>query len=163
LLLQGALGYDLLGRHRLLLVRTHAAVVIDAQRPLLDALDSWAAIAGWFDGLVRLQEGRGCVGDRPLGSLASELADQDEAARADPVASFDRWEGSLARGLDRMRTRGELWAGADSADPAALAAVTMASLQGGLLLAQTRRNARPAARARRRVGLSSHVRRGHAP
>ncbi len=113
--------------------------VFDAQRPRLDALDSWAAIAGWFDGLVRLQEEQGCVGGCPLGSLASELSDQDEAARADLVAAFDRWEGYLARGLDQMRAHGELRAGAD---PAILAASTMASIQGGLLLTQTRRDAR---------------------
>ena len=55
------------------------------------------------------------------------------------MASFDRWEGHLAGGLARMRARGEL---RDAADPAALAAATMASIQGGLLLAQTRRDTR---------------------
>jgi len=113
--------------------------VFDAQRPLLDALDSWAAIAGWFDGLVRLREEHGCAGGCALGSLASELADQDEAARADLVAAFDLWEGYLARGLERMRARDELRA---AADPAALAAAAMASIQGGLLLAQTRKDTR---------------------
>jgi len=116
-----------------------AARILDGQRPALDALDSWAAIAAWFDLLVTSQEGHGCVGGCPLGSLASELADQDEAARADLVAAFDRWEGYLARGLDQMRARGELRA---AADPAALAATAMASIQGGLLLAQTRRDVR---------------------
>ncbi len=120
-------------------IARQAMRVFDAQRPLLDALDSWAAIAGWFDGLVRLREERGCAGGCALGSLASELADQDEAARADLVAAFDRWEGYLARGLDQMRARGELRAGTD---PAVLAATAMASIQGGLLLAQTRRDVR---------------------
>ena len=114
--------------------------MFDAQRPLLDALDSWAAIAGWFDGLVRLQEERGCMGGCPLGSLASELADEDETARVALVGSFDAWEGYLERGLERMRARGELVA---RADPATLAAATMASIQGGLLLTQTCKNVRP--------------------
>lgn len=114
--------------------------VLDAQRPLLDQLDSWAAIEGWFDGLVRLQEQLGCIGGCPLGSLASELADQTEAARVDLVNSFDVWEGYLARGLERMRARGEL---AATANPAALAAAAMASIQGGLLLTQVRKSARP--------------------
>jgi len=125
-------------------IARQSARVLDAQRPLLDALDSWTAIAGWFDGLVRLREGQGCMGGCPLGSLASELADQDEAARADLVAAFDRWEGYLARGLDRMRARGELRV---AADPPALAAAAMASIQGGLLLAQTRKDARALRRA----------------
>jgi TetR/AcrR family transcriptional repressor of nem operon len=120
-------------------IARQTARVLDGQRPALDALDTWAAIASWFDLLVALQEGQGCVGGCPLGSLASELSDQDEAARADLVAAFDRWEGYLARGLDQMRARGELRA---VADPAALAAMAMASIQGGVLLAQTRRDVR---------------------
>ncbi len=113
--------------------------VLDVQSPLLDALDSWTAIAAWFDSLVRRQEEHGCVGGCPLGSLASELSDQDEAARTDLVASFDRWEGYLTRGLDQMRSRGDLRA---DANPALLSAATMANLQGGLLLTQTRKDAR---------------------
>src|SRR2546423_15543054 len=121
-------------------IARQTAHVFDAQRPLLDELDSWAAIAGWLDGLVRLQEERGCAGGCPLGSLASELADEDEAARRALVESFDAWAGYLARGLARMRARGEL---AATADPATLAAATLASIQGGLLLAQTRKSVRP--------------------
>jgi len=113
--------------------------VLDGQQPALDTLDTWVTIAGWFNGLVRLQEERGCIGGCPIGSLASELSDGDEAARADLVAAFDRWEGYLARGLALMRTRGELRA---IADPDALAATTMASIQGGLLLTQTRKDVR---------------------
>ncbi len=120
-------------------IARQAARILDGQRPALDALDTWAAIAAWFDLLVTSQEGHGCVGGCPLGSLASELADQDEAARTDLVAAFDCWEGYLARGLERMRARGDLRA---EADPAVLAAATMASIQGGRLLAQTRKDAR---------------------
>lgn len=116
------------------------AQVFAAQEPWLETLDSWAAIAGWFDALVRLQEEQGCVGGCPLGSLASELVDQNEEARAALAASFDAWEGYLARGLTRMRARGAL---ASEADPASLAAATLTSIQGGLLLTQTRRDARP--------------------
>ena len=57
--------------------------VLDAQRPLLDDLDSWATIAAWFDLLVTIQDARACAGGCPLGSLASELADEHEAARHD--------------------------------------------------------------------------------
>ncbi len=121
-------------------IARQTARVFAAQEPWLEALDAWAAIAGWFDALVRLQEEQGCVGGCPFGSLASELADQDEGARMDLIGSFDAWEGYLGRGLERMRTRGEL---ASAADPAVLATATMASIQGGLLLTQTRRNARP--------------------
>ena len=114
--------------------------VLDAQMPLLEQLDSWEAIARWFDGLVALQEQGGCVGGCPIGSLASELADHDEDARQDLIASFDRWEGYLARGLTAMQARGQL---APSADPATLATAVMACIQGGLLLTQTRKTPRP--------------------
>jgi AcrR family transcriptional regulator len=114
--------------------------VLAVQMPLLNALDSWAAIAAWFDALVALQDQRHCVGGCPIGSLASELADHDEAARRDLVASFDRWEGYLCRGLARMRERGELVA---QADPATLAMAVMASVQGGLLLTKTRKTSHP--------------------
>jgi AcrR family transcriptional regulator len=114
--------------------------VLDAQMPLLEELDSWAAIAAWFDALVALQDRLRCVGGCPIGSLASELADHNEAARRDLVASFDRWEGYLARGLARMQERGELVA---QADPATLALAVMASIQGGLLLTRTRRTSHP--------------------
>ena len=113
--------------------------IIDEQLLVLEHLDSWVAIADWFALMVQLEIERGCVGGCPLGSLASELADQNETARIDLVAIFDRWEGYLASGLERMRAYGELQ---DTADPAVLAAAAMASIQGGLLLAQTRRNAR---------------------
>jgi TetR/AcrR family transcriptional regulator, transcriptional repressor for nem operon len=114
--------------------------VLSAQHPFLDELDSWEAIAGWFDALVALQDQRGCVGGCPIGSLASELADRDEEARRDLTASFDRWEGYFARGLARMAERGEL---VGSADPATLAMAVMAGIQGGLLLTQTRKVSRP--------------------
>jgi AcrR family transcriptional regulator len=118
--------------------------ILDGQRDTLEHLDSWAAIAAWFARMVQVQEQRGCVGGCPLGSLASELADQDEAARTDLVATFDRWEGYLASGLERMRAGGQLRA---DADPAVLAMAAMASIQGGLLLTQTRKDVRALQRA----------------
>jgi AcrR family transcriptional regulator len=114
--------------------------VLGAQMPLLEELESWAAIAGWFDALVALQDQLRCVGGCPIGSLASELADHDEAARRDLVASFDRWEGYLCRGLARMQGRGKLVA---QADPATLAMAVMAGIQGGLLLTKTRKTSHP--------------------
>jgi AcrR family transcriptional regulator len=110
--------------------------VFAAQMPLLNELDSWVAIAAWFDALVALQDQRGCVGGCPIGSLASELADHSEAARRDLVDSFDRWEGYLVRSFAHMRERGEL---VPQAEPTTLAMAVMASIQGGLLLTQTRR------------------------
>jgi TetR/AcrR family transcriptional regulator, transcriptional repressor for nem operon len=124
---------------RAVIVRTTARV-IDAQRPVVVALDSWEALDRWRELIVELQRQRGCRGGCPLGSLASELAEEDEPARVELVKSFELWESYLMAGLAAMKDRGELRA---EADPATLALAAMASLQGGLLLAQTTRTTRP--------------------
>src|ERR1700757_1517895 len=109
--------------------------VLDAQPRLLD-LSSWTAIAAWFDDLVQLQVDRHAIGGCPIGSLAGELAETDEEARTELAAGFDRWEAPLHQGLLEMGSRGGL---RRSADPARLATATLAAIQGGLVLTQTRR------------------------
>jgi TetR/AcrR family transcriptional regulator, transcriptional repressor for nem operon len=111
--------------------------VLDAQGELLDHLDSWAGIDRWFDSHVQGQVERQAAGGCPLGCLVGQLAEQDADARAAIAAGFDRWESHLRDGLTRMKSRGKL---RQDADPAVLAAATMASLQGGLLLTQVRRD-----------------------
>jgi TetR/AcrR family transcriptional repressor of nem operon len=111
--------------------------VLNAQGELLDHLDSWAGIDRWFDALVQHQTDRQACGGCPLGSLAGQLAESDADARAAIAAGFDRWEGRLRVGFTRMRSLGKLRKEADSA---MLATATMASIQGGLLLAQVRRD-----------------------
>ncbi len=110
--------------------------VLDAQ-PRLINLASWSAIAAWFDDLVQLQVKRQGVGGCPIGSLAGELAETDEQARAELAGGYDRWEAPLREGLERMRSDGKL---RRTADPARLATATLASIQGGLVLTQTRRD-----------------------
>jgi AcrR family transcriptional regulator len=110
--------------------------VLGAQPRLID-LSSWAAIAAWFDDLVQLQVDRHALGGCPIGSLAGELAETDEQARAEIAAGFDRWEAPLRKGLAQMRADGKL---RRRADPARLATATLAAIQGGLVLTQTRRD-----------------------
>jgi TetR/AcrR family transcriptional regulator, transcriptional repressor for nem operon len=110
--------------------------VLDAQ-PRLTNLSSWAAIAGWFDDLVQLQVNRHAIGGCPIGGLAGELAETDEQARTELAAGFDRWEAPLRDGLRHMQTDGKV---RHSADPARLATATLAAIQGGLVLTQTRRD-----------------------
>jgi TetR/AcrR family transcriptional repressor of nem operon len=110
--------------------------MLDAQ-PRLASLSSWTAISDWFDDLVQLQVERQAVGGCPIGSLAGQLAETDDFARAELARGFDRWEAPLCRGLEQMQTRGKL---RRDADPARLATATIASIQGGLVLTQTRRD-----------------------
>jgi TetR/AcrR family transcriptional repressor of nem operon len=99
--------------------------------------DSWAAIRSWLDSMVQLQVERRSCGGCPIGSLVPQLAESDEQAREALAASFARWEALLGDGLRSMQARGKL---DRSADPDELATATMASIQGGLILTQTRRD-----------------------
>src|SRR5207237_547994 len=81
--------------------------------------------------------------ERILQAAAELIAEKGTAgmrlddARAAIATGLERWEEHLRDGLTRMRTRGKL---RKDADPAALATATMASIQGGLLLTQVRRD-----------------------
>jgi TetR/AcrR family transcriptional repressor of nem operon len=115
------------------------ALVLAAQESHLAALDSWRAIRAWLDALVELQVAVSGRGGCPVGSLVGQLAETDEAARIALADSFARWQQPLRDGLHTMQARGKL---ARSADPDELATATMASIQGGLLLTQVRRDPR---------------------
>jgi TetR/AcrR family transcriptional regulator, transcriptional repressor for nem operon len=113
--------------------------VLGNQGELLDHLDSWAGIDRWFDLMVQDQIAKHARGGCPIGSLVGQLAERDAGARTAIAAGFDRWEAHIGDGLTRMQARGKL---RKDADPCALATATMASIQGGLLLTQVRRDPR---------------------
>jgi AcrR family transcriptional regulator len=73
----------------------------------------------------------------PIGTLATEIAGRNEDARLQAAAGFDAWERLLADALERMREKGELRA---DAAPAALATGLLASLEGGMVLSQARKD-----------------------
>ena len=75
-----------------------------------------------------------------MGSLANELSEPDETARDQLIRAFASWEQLLVDGLARMMHVGTL---SSDADPHTLAVSVIASLQGGLLLAELERNTRP--------------------
>src|SRR5712664_3094807 len=90
------------------------------------------ALAGFIAGFE--QTGMpGC----PIGTLAAEVAGRNEAARMQAAAGFDAWERLLADALERMRQRGELHA---DAQPAVLATGLLDSIEGGMVLSQTRKD-----------------------
>ena len=113
--------------------------VLAAQDDLLSELDSWSGIDRWFAELEAIQRQRQARGGCPIGSLVGQLAERDRLARAALADGFDRWEGRLREGLERMQAGGCL---ASDAHPGQLATGRMALLQGGLLLAQVRRDPR---------------------
>lgn len=69
-----------------------------------------------------------------------EVAERSDSARQELAQSFGEWQSYLSAGLATMRDKGELSA---DADPAELALTLLSALQGGLLMAQTMRSARP--------------------
>lgn len=113
--------------------------VLAAQKPHLEALDSLAALKAWRNAIIRLNkvaQGKGC----PLGTLASELANEFEPARKRLAEGFATWRDRIEQGLTKMRERGEL---AASADPHELAVAVLSAVQGGLLLTKTTHSSRP--------------------
>jgi AcrR family transcriptional regulator len=121
-------------------VARQSIAVLAGQQPYISELDSWASWAGWRDQVVREQRGNHCAGGCPLGSIASELADTDEATRIVLVDSFDKWERAYRDGIRRMQKARLIRA---EADPDVLAAAILAAVQGGLLLCKTRKSTVP--------------------
>ncbi|MGG3452723.1 TetR/AcrR family transcriptional regulator [Paenibacillus rhizolycopersici] len=111
--------------------------VLGAQEPLLSHLDSMEALQTWRDAVIQLQVDREYQGGCPIGSLASELADMEPAARTALAAGFLQWEQAICQGLRAMHARGEMRA---DADPDRLALALLTALQGGLLMTQVRKD-----------------------
>jgi AcrR family transcriptional regulator len=118
--------------------------VLERSAPVIDRVDSWAALRHWLDAIVAAQEADGCRHGCPVGTIAAELADYHDGAREDLAASFVRWEDAIAAALERLKARGRLRARADTR---ALATATLAAIQGGLLLSKTFRDPTPLRRA----------------
>lgn len=121
-------------------ISAQAAHVLAAQGTALTQLDSLAALRRWCDCILALNRGAGIHGGCPIGSLANELANQTEQARALLVAGFNTWEDRLAEGFAKMQENGEL---GSAAIPRDLAIGVLCAVQGGLLLAKTSRNQEP--------------------
>ena len=106
----------------------------------LHEVSSWEGLQRWCDHFVTATQATHGAGGCPLGSLVGELADQSEPARQVLAQCFAEWQSYLSDGFTAMRDNGEL---AAEADPAELALTMLSALQGGLLMAQTTRSARP--------------------
>ncbi len=120
-------------------ISAQAARVLASQGTALTQLDSLATLRRWCDCIRVLNRGV-ANGGCPLGSLASELANKSEQARALLVAGFDSWEDLLAEGFAKMQESGEL---GRSVVPRDLAIGVLSAVQGGLLLAKTSRSEEP--------------------
>jgi TetR/AcrR family transcriptional repressor of nem operon len=108
--------------------------------PELGELDSFAALDLWAElHIARQKRSPGRAGC-PFGALAGELAEPDDATRAELACGFARWVELFRHGLRLMRQRGEL---RKEADPDELATGLLSALQGGMLLSRTASDSRP--------------------
>jgi len=110
--------------------------VLAGQRDLFEQLDTWDGLVRWADALVAMQQERGGKGGCPIANLLGQLGERDDATRAVLASGFDRWEAAICAGLAAMFESGEL---RRDADVSWLASSTLASVQGGLVLSQARR------------------------
>jgi AcrR family transcriptional regulator len=106
---------------------------------LTEALGAVSSLAGLEQALAGFAAGFEQMGmpGCPIGTLATEVAGRNEEARLQAAAGFDAWELLLAGALERMRQGGELRA---DAPPAVLATGLLASIEGGMVLSQTRQD-----------------------
>lgn len=124
----------------LAVIERQTEAVLELQAPLVERLDSLEGLHAWRDTLVEYQRRMQCRGGCPIGSIGSEVAENNPEARLAVASSFLRWEGAIRQGLAAMHARGEL-----DGDPEDLALAVLAALQGGLMLTQIQREVRPLA------------------
>lgn len=115
------------------IVACQGARVLGAQSPALFELDSWASWAAWRDAVVEYYTSHDGQLGCPIGSLANHAATGDEALRLQIRDYFEAWRRHLRDGIERMQRGGLVRA---HADPDALSTSLLASIQGGLVLAQ---------------------------
>ena len=104
------------------------------------ALGSATGVEAWRNMLITGVKNTQGVGGCALGSLGGQLAENDPEARALIAAGFDQWAAAIADGLRTLHADGKLPA---DIDPDDLATTLLATVQGGLLLAQVQRSTRP--------------------
>jgi len=103
-------------------------------------LGSAGGLRAWRDMVIAQVRSGEAKGGCPLGSLAGQLAETDPHARTLLASGFRQWQAAISEGLRRLHQAGQL---PDGTDPDALAVTLLATLQGGLLLAQIQRDTRP--------------------
>jgi len=123
----------------LAVIQRQAECVLGTHEELLQKLNSLTGLRRWRDAVVELTRQTHCAGGCPLGSLAAELSETPRT-RAVLAASFARWASYFEAAFERMQVRVGRKRGESLKE---LSEAMLASLQGGLLLAQTMRSTRP--------------------
>jgi TetR/AcrR family transcriptional regulator, transcriptional repressor for nem operon len=114
-----------------------ADAIVNRQR---QALGSANGVEAWRNMVITAAKRTKAKGGCQLGSLVGQLAESDPEARALIAAGFDQWAAAIGDGLRSLHADGKLPSGIDPDD---LATTLLATLQGGLLLAQVLRDPSP--------------------
>jgi TetR/AcrR family transcriptional repressor of nem operon len=104
------------------------------------ALGSANGVEAWRNMVITAAKRTKAKGGCALGSLVGQLAETDPEARALIAAGFDQWAAAIGDGLRSLHADGKL---RSDIDPDDLAITLLATLEGGLLLAQVLGNSRP--------------------
>ncbi|MDT8368491.1 MAG: TetR/AcrR family transcriptional regulator [Longimicrobiales bacterium] len=97
--------------------------------------DGMHGVVAWLRDHVRIAVEEGLTGGCPIGSVAAEVADRNEALRERLSDAFDTLHARLSNHFRALERAGRL--GPVAPGPCALASEVLSGLQGGLLLART--------------------------
>ena len=114
-----------------------ADAIVNRQRQALGAPNG---VEAWRNMVITAAKRTKAKGGCQLGSLVGQLAESDPDARALIAAGFDQWAGAIGDGLRTLHAEGKL---PSDINPDDLATTLLATLQGGLLLAQAQQSPRP--------------------
>ena len=89
-------------------ITLRADEILSWQRLRLEKVDSFRGLNQWRDAMVQRCALRRGLWGCELGSLAAELSDTDDKARASLAEHFAEWRSLLAGALERMRDGGVL-------------------------------------------------------
>jgi TetR/AcrR family transcriptional repressor of nem operon len=103
-------------------------------------LGSANGVEAWREMVITAAKRTKAKGGCALGSLVGQLAESDPEARALIASGFDQWAAAIGDGLRSLHAEGKL---PPDVDPDDLAITLLATLEGGLLLAQVQRSTRP--------------------
>lgn len=121
-------------------IELRAEDLIALHTEILKNVRSIRGLERWRDVLVgRVESVHGAYGCS-IGAIATEIAEDDAAARVLLQGYFKDWEGLLTAALAAMVHDGEL---SERADPESLAQQIMVAVQGGYVLSQVERSAEP--------------------
>src|SRR3954451_24963390 len=107
-----------------------AETIVNRNRHVLASANG---VDAWRNMVITAARRTKARGGCQLGSLVGQLAESDPEARALIAAGFDQWAATIAEGLRSLHADGELHS---DIYPGDLAITLLATLEGGLLLAQ---------------------------